>query len=303
MKKDAEQKKAEASQTEKKDPEVALDKHKYVPTSTPLIQTKPLIANSCRWTQATLITKKRLSSDTQLYTFTLPPPAKKLGLSTGQHIQLGFHFEDRLVVRPYTPTRPILDTEDDSSFDLVVKTYFPDENQPGGTMSNILDCLREGEEVEVKGPSGEIRYLGNGRFEVDGDEHTFSNVTLILGGSGVTPGYQIIARILKTTDDKTKIKVIDANKSENDILLAADLDDFSKNHGGRFQIAHVLSHPSDNWKGLKGHVNEDIIKEHAFKPAEGNVALLCGPPTMIQKAALPALKEWGYDEDRNLFGF
>lgn len=120
-------------------------------------------------------------------------------------------------MRPYTPTRPILDIEDDGSFDLVVKTYLPNENQPGGTMSNILDCLREGEEVEVKGPSGEIRYLGHGRFEVDGDEHKFNNVTLLLGGSGVTPGYQIIARILKTLTDETKIKVIDANKSENDI--------------------------------------------------------------------------------------
>lgn len=33
IKKDAEKKKAEASQTDKKDPEIALDKHKYAPTS------------------------------------------------------------------------------------------------------------------------------------------------------------------------------------------------------------------------------------------------------------------------------
>lgn len=151
--------------------------------------------------------------------------------------------------------------------------------------------------------SGEIRYLGHGRFEADDSEHRFDNVTLILGGSGVTPGYQIIARILKTPDDKMRVKVIDANKSENDILLSSELEDFSKNHCEQFQIAHVLCHPSDKWKDLKGHVNEDIIKEHAFEPAEGNVALLCGPPTMIQKAALPALRDWGYDEDRNLFGF
>lgn len=170
-------------------------------------------------------------------------------------------------------------------------------------MSNIIDCLREGEEVEVKGPSGEIRYLGHGRFEVDDNERRFDNVTLILGGSGVTPGYQIIARILKTPDDKTRVKVIDANKSENDILLSSELEDFARNHCEQFQIAHVLSHPSDKWKGLKGHLNEDVIKEHAFEPAEGNVALLCGPPTMIQKAALPALRDWGYDDDRNLFGF
>lgn len=140
----------------------------------------------------------------------------------------------------------------------------------------------------------------------NGVEQSFWNavdVSLILGGSGVTPGYQVIARILKNKDDKTKIKVIDANKAEGDILMSGDFDEFSKNHKDQFEIVHVLSHPGDDWKGLKGHVNEDIIKKHAFEPGEKNVALLCGPPTMIQKAALPALKDWGYEEDKNLFGF
>ncbi|KAL4809181.1 hypothetical protein BDV18DRAFT_167373 [Aspergillus unguis] len=255
------------------------------------------------WTQAKLSKKHRVSEDTQRYTFSLPPPAKALGMKTGQHIQVGFHFQDKLVMRPYTPVRPVLDSEDDGTFDLVVKTYFPNEDQPGGTMGNILDCMDEGEEIEVKGPSGAIRYLDNGRFAIDNDERTFDNVSFILGGSGVTPGYQVIARILAAKDDKTMIKAIYANKSEDDILLREQLETFAKDHSDQFSITHVLSHPSDEWKGLKGHVNEDIIKEHIFEPGDKNVALLCGPPTMIQKAALPALTGWGYDEDKNLFGF
>jgi nitrate reductase (NAD(P)H) len=206
-------------------------------------------------------------------------------------------------VRPYTPVRPVTKGAEDSSFDLVVKTYFPDEHQPGGTMSNILDCLREGEEIELKGPTGEIRYQGNGRFVIDDKEYTFDNLSLILGGSGITPGYQVIARILKNKTDKTKIKVIDANKTEDDILMHGALEEFSKNYKTQFEIVHVLSHPSDSWKGLKGHVNEDIIRRHIFEPAKKNAVLLCGPPMMIQKAALPALRDWGYEEDKNLFGF
>ncbi|SCO92541.1 probable nitrate reductase [Fusarium oxysporum] len=283
MKRVAQQKEEENSEAGGESPDVAMNEHK--------------------WTQAKLVKKKRLSDDTQQYTFGLPPPAKKLGLETGQHVQVGFHFKDQLVVRPYTPVRPIFDEEDDGTFDLIVKTYFPDQDQPGGTMSNILDCLREGEEIEIKGPSGGIRYLGHGHFAVDDKEYAFDNVSLILGGSGVTPGYQIIARILEDKEDNTKLKVIDANKSENDILMEGKLAEFSKRHKGQFEIVHVLSHPSDDWKGLSGHVNEDIIKQHAFEPSGKNVVLLCGPPTMIQKAALPTLKDWGYDEDRNLFGF
>jgi nitrate reductase (NAD(P)H) len=257
-----------------------------------------------RWTAVKFLRKRPLSEDTKCYTFGLPSKDKKLGLETGQHLQIGFHFKDRLVVRPYTPTRPILESEEDGTFDLVVKTYFPSSAQPGGTMSNILDCLQEGEEVEVKGPAGEIRYRGNGEFRVDDKTYRFDHITLILGGSGITPGYQLIARILRTEQGKgPKIRAIDANKSEDDILMRGELDKYAKEHPDQFQITYVLSHPADDWKGEKGHVNEEILHKYAFEPGEKSVALLCGPPTMIQKAVLPVLKKWGYDEDKNLFGF
>lgn len=251
---------------------------------------------------------EQLSEDTRRYTISLPKGMKRVGLATCQHLQLVFHFNNRLVVRPYTPTRPVFHAEEDSTFDLVVKTYFPDQSQPGGTRSNILDCLRPDEEIEVKGPTGEIKYIGQGTFKIDEKEYHFCNISLIVGGSSITPGYQLISRILRSKDqgeeeDKTKIKVIDANKRQGDILLRDDLDQLAKNHPGQFQITHVLSHPGENWAGEKGHVTKEILQEHAFGPEDVNVALLCGPPTMIQKAVLPALKEIGYKEGDNLFGF
>ena len=262
-----------------------------------------------RWNAVRLKEKKALSEDTNQYTFTLPQGSKKVvGLRTCQHLQLGFHFKDRLVVRPYTPTRPIFGKEEDGTFDLVVKTYFPNKFQPGGTISNILDCLRVGEEIEVKGPTGGISYMGRGKFMIDEKEYHFDKVSLIVGGSGITPGYQLIARILRATDqgekrDGTALKVIDANKTEGDILLKGEMDELVKQHPDQFQITHVLSHPGGDWKGEKGHVSKEILEKYAFRPEEGSVALLCGPPTMIQKAVLPALREIGYQEDKNLFGF
>lgn len=138
--------------------------------------------------------------------------------------------------------------------------------------------------------------IGGGKFHVEGEERSFRKVSLILGGSGITPGYQLLERVLRDKNDKTQIRVVDANKSEKDILLKDELEEMTKKSDGRIQVTHVLSHPSDEWKGLKGHVNEDIIKEHCFPPSgegeEGgeSAVFLCGPPAMIQKAALPALK-------------
>lgn len=243
-----------------------------------------------RWVPVCLKARRELSKDTRSYTFNLPDSKAALGLHTCQHIQLGFHFADKMVIRSYTPTRPILSSEQDGTFELVVKTYFPTDDQPGGAMSNILDCMPIGEVIEIRGPTGDIIYKGMGKFEIEGKEMTFGKVTLILGGSGITPGYQLIARILKTEGDETQLRVIDANKSEDDILLREQMDDLEKGHQDQIKITHVLSHPSDAWKGIKGHVNADIIRENTFEPKEGSVVFLCGPPTMIQKAALPALK-------------
>lgn len=288
IKKQAEEAAKEKASSSKENKETVFDRH--------------------RWNAVIFKKKEQLSADTRRYTFKLPPEAKKLGLGTCQHLQLGFHFNDRLVVRPYTPTRPVFENEEDGTFDLVVKTYPPDKSQPGGTMSNILDCLREGEEIEVKGPTGEIKYLGQGKFKIDDKDYHFRNVSLVLGGSGITPGFQLIARVLRAkqqgeAEDQTKIKVIDANKTEADILLRSELDQLAKDHPDQFQITYVLSHPDENWKGEKGHVNKEQLQKYAFGPEEGNVALLCGPPTMIQKAVLPALQDIGYTEDQNLFGF
>jgi len=263
------------------------------------------ILQAKRWTSVILTGRDKISEDTFRYSFEYQDKSKKLGLGTCQHIQFGLHMTDKMLVRQYTPTRPILQDEDDGTFELVLKTYFPDENQPGGAFSVMLSELDIGEEVQVSGPSGEIMYEENGNFNIEGKEVTFARVNLILGGSGITPGYQLLNRILRTKGDKTEIRVVDANKTEEDILLREEMDELQKNHPQQIKITHVLSHPKDekSWKGEHGHVNEEIIKKVCFEPDEKTACFLCGPPTMIQKAAVPALTDWGFKEDKNLFGF
>lgn len=267
-----------------------------------------------RWVPVKLLDRKTISDDTRAYTFQLPGGLSELQLATGNHIQLGFHMKDRMLIRSYTPTKPLLPEgsiatdntqlcDGNGTFELTVKTYFPSEDQPGGAMSNILDCMPLGEEIEIRGPTGEIEYDGNGSFKIADREYRFDHINLILGGSGITPGYALIARAMLSSDDKTQIRVIDANKSETDILLRDALDGFEKKSDGRLKITHILSHPSDNWKGKKGHVDGDLIREALFEPGDKTAVFLCGPPAMIQKAVLPALKEWGFKEDTNVFGF
>ena len=280
-----------------------------------------------RWVPVKLIKREKISTDTFTYTFsyaesdsrefaakhavseqrngsvitkeTRDKKYKPLGLDTCQHIQFGIHMLDKMLIRSYTPTRPITTKDEDGTFALTVKTYFPDENQPGGAFSNFLYEMSIGQKVDVCGPTGEITYDGRGKFNIEGTEKTFMKISLVLGGSGVTPGYSLIERVAEELSSEdtvdVQVKIIDANKTEDDILLRSDLDKLSQSSKNHIQITHVLSHPKEKEKwgkqgGLSGHVNADIIKSKLFEPGADSVVFLCGPPAMIQKAALPALK-------------
>lgn len=269
-----------------------------------------------RWVPVKLVNRKKISRDTRLYTFELPDNKTTLGIGTCQHLEVGFHMKDRMLIRPYTPTRPVFPPHDgggdgdgsndlrdgNGTFDLTIKTYYPDGNQPGGAMSNIMDCIPIGEEIEMRGPRGEVVYNGDGNFTIYGEERTFKQVSLALGGTGITPGFSLIARAMLTESDRTEIRVVYANQTENDILLKEELDRFEKDSNGRVEIAHVLDSPREDWKGLKGLVNKDTIHEHLFAPDEDSVMLLCGPPGLIQKTVLPVVQDWGYKPGHNVFG-
>ncbi|PKS12473.1 hypothetical protein jhhlp_000679 [Lomentospora prolificans] len=270
------------------------------------------------WRPAKLLSKEDVSEDTRTYTFKLPEGKMKLGMNTCQHIEVGFHFLDKMLTRSYTPTRPFLpapegtgsqghnlskDYDGTGTFELTVKTYFPNDDQPGGAMSNILDMIPIGEEIEIRGPIGEIEYHGNGNFIVEGEKRHFKRVCLVVGGSGLTPAYSLISRVCATKDDKTEIRMVDANNSEIDILMRDELEHFQDQSNGQFKLAYVLSKPGKDWKGYRGFVNEEILKENLFPPDDDTIALVCGPPTMISKAVLPVLIKWGYIEDKNLYGF
>jgi hypothetical protein len=43
--------------------------------------------------------------------------------------------------------------------------------------------------------------------------------------------------------------------------MRVELDAFAQE---QFQIAHVLSHPGDEWQGERGRVNREILEKYSF---------------------------------------
>ncbi|KAB2577949.1 Nitrate reductase (NADH) [Lasiodiplodia theobromae] len=66
-----------------------------------------LTLRKSRWVPIRLVNRQN-SANAHTYTFALPDGQSALGLGTCQYLQLGFHLPDRMLIRSYTPTRPLL---------------------------------------------------------------------------------------------------------------------------------------------------------------------------------------------------
>jgi len=269
-----------------------------------------------RWTAVRLLRKERVTHDTCRFTFALPDRSDRMWLPPGRHLDLGIVVQrNRLVVRPYTPVRPVLPAEEDGTFDLVIKIYFPTEAHPGGEMTTLLEALQPGDMVRAKGPEGYIAYAGHGCFDVLGHFLHCTKLNLVVGGTGITPALAVIRAVLlgEADDDEARLEVrlVYANKTADDIICADELHALEARAPDRLCVYHVLSRVGDGTPRDRdavrrvmgdrtygtGYVDEAILREHCFPPAADTACFLCGPPAMVSHAVMPALDALGFDDD------
>ncbi|KAJ9693676.1 hypothetical protein PVL29_009568 [Vitis rotundifolia] len=206
--------------------------------------------------QFKLVKRTQLSHNVAKFRFDLPTPTSVLGLPIGQHISCkGKDGEGQEIIKPYTPTT--LDS-DVGYFELVIKMY------PQGRMSHHFREMRVGDYLAVKGPKGRFKYQV-------GQVRAFG---MLAGGSGITPMFQVARAILENPKDKTKVHLIYANVTFEDILLK----------------------PPEAWNGGVGFVSKEMIKAHCPAPASDIQILRCGPPPM-NKAMGAILNDIGYTDE------
>uniref|UniRef100_A0AC34RPL5 NADH-cytochrome b5 reductase n=1 Tax=Panagrolaimus sp. JU765 TaxID=591449 RepID=A0AC34RPL5_9BILA len=251
-----------------------------------------------------LIEKHEVSPDTRRFKFALPDEHHVLGLPIGQHVYLSAHIDGKLIVRPYTP----ISSDDDVGFvELLIKVYFSNTHPKfpeGGKMTQHLESMQLGDKIDFRGPSGLLVYEGNGVFAVKEDKKAaaikrkYKEVGMIAGGSGLTPMLQIIREVLKHDDDPTKLSLLYANQTENDILMRPELDELAKEHPDRFRVWYTLDRPNPLWSFSVGFINDEMISNHLPAPGNSTIILMCGPPAMITNACMPALDKLGYPPDQ-----
>lgn len=243
-----------------------------------------------------LIEKEHLTHDVRRLRFELPDN-HVLGLPVGQYIFVSAMIDGKLVSRPYTP---VTSDDDVGYFDCVVKVYFAPRP---GVMTLHLDSLNIGDTVDIRGPIGRINYQSAGTFTVSSttgsDTKKTNHIGMICGGSGITPMLQIIRDVLKNPSDGTKLSIIFANQTEEDILLRKELDHYAAANPDRLHVWYTVDKPpASGWKYSTGFIDEQMIRDNLPVDKKDPLILLCGPPPMIKFACLPNLEKCGVPAKR-----
>uniref|UniRef100_A0A8C0QDL3 NADH-cytochrome b5 reductase 2 n=1 Tax=Canis lupus familiaris TaxID=9615 RepID=A0A8C0QDL3_CANLF len=124
-----------------------------------------------------------------------------------------------------------------------------------------------------------------------------SHLGMIAGGTGITPMLQLIRHITKNPNDRTRMSLIFANQTEEDILVRRELEEVARTHPDQFDLWYTLDRPPVGWKYSSGYITANMIKEHLPPPGQSTLILVCGPMPLIQTAAHPNLEKLGYTKE------
>jgi len=232
-------------------------------------------AGNCQFTESwdtvELLDKKFVNHNTALFTFATPDKTKGLGLSTCACILV----RQGTLIRPYTPisTNAMV-----GQFELLIKHYPTGANGEGPQMSSYLWGMEVGKSLEFKHISFNVKI----QYPFDRSE-----ITMLVGGTGITPMVQALHPILANENDATKVTLFYGSRTQADILGKGLLDEWEKLD--RLKVVHVLSHePADSdWQGERGFITADVLTKHNATPKDGHMVFVCGPPPMYDALCGP----------------
>ncbi|OHE93848.1 oxidoreductase NAD-binding domain-containing protein [Colletotrichum orchidophilum] len=228
-----------------------------------------------------------VNHNTKRLRFKLPQREAVSGLSLTSAVLTMSWPEGRWlpVARPYTPVQPL---DDAGYLELMVKKY------PDGKQSTHIHSLTPGQKLlfalAIKGHQWK--------------PNSYRHVTLIAGGAGITPLYQLAQGILRNPDDKTAITLVFGVNSDQDVLLKEEFEQFERDFPGRFRAVYTVSNPAANSSYRKGYVTKQLLEEVGAVPKnEDTKVFVCGPPAMeaalVGKRSAPGiLQQLGYRKDQ-----
>ncbi|KAI0015198.1 hypothetical protein F4780DRAFT_108026 [Xylariomycetidae sp. FL0641] len=169
-------------------------------------------------------------------------------------------------VRPYTPVSA---PDEPGVLEFLIKKY------PDGKQSTHIHSLQPGDSLRFVVPIPGYKWDA-------AEKHP--EVTLVAGGAGITPMYQLLRGIFRDRPDedpRTKVTLVYGVNTDADVLLKKEFDELERRHPGRFRAVYTVSNPGPDSPYRKGYVTKELLKEVGANPKTANSKVfVCGPPPM-----------------------
>jgi ferredoxin-NADP reductase len=162
------------------------------------------------------------------------------------------------------------------------------ERVQGGEVSPfLLDELRAGDSIELRGPVGGYFTWSPGRADP---------LLLIAGGSGIVPLMSML-RTRAASAAPAPARLLYSSRSEEHIIYGREL---GRLHAARdgFVLNHTLTRAApESWTGDRGRLGREMLTRRAFAPAERASTFICGPTPFVE-VVTEHLLAIGHAEDR-----
>jgi ferredoxin-NADP reductase len=200
------------------------------------------------------------------------------GHRAGQHVDVRLTAEDGYQAqRSYS----IASSPEDTELVLTVERI-----QDGEVSPYLLDELRAGDELELRGPIG-------GYFAWDAS--LGGPLMLLGGGSGVVP-LRSMLRHHATADEAIPARLLYSSRSWDEVIYRDELARLAT--GDHTEVSFTLTRAwPEGWSGHRGRIDRALLETVCWAPSDRPLTYICGPNGFVEAAA-EALVEIGHDAGR-----
>jgi sulfhydrogenase subunit gamma (sulfur reductase) len=138
-----------------------------------------------------------------------------------------------------------------------------------GRVTHALHQLNQGDLIGFRGPYGNHFPL---------DRLKGKHLLFVGGGIGLAPLRSLIHNVLDNRTHYGEITILYGARSPQDLCFKYDLETWSRNP--LIKMITTVDVGNGDWKGKVGLV--PMVLEEIAPPADGAVAVICGPPIMIR---------------------
>jgi ferredoxin-NADP reductase len=190
------------------------------------------------------------------------------GHRAGQHVDVRLTAEDGYQVeRSYSIASP---PEDGTRVTITVERLDAGEVSP-----YLVDELRDGDRVELRGPIGGY-FVWEARLG--------GPLLLVAGGSGIAP-LMAMLRHRAAMRSTAPTRLVYSARSLDRLIYRDELARITSNGSGIETFYALTRSQPDDWTGYRRRIDTDMLREVAWPSARRPLAFVCGPTELVEAAA------------------